>query len=109
MLFSKDSQLSLTPKITPPLKPASFWISKNSHLLTLGTTSNNNWRVWDDIDDSIRDTHNSYYAIKSYEKRFEILSETMYEQWKRGEVSGPVYSDWVSEYMMVWDKIRARS
>ncbi len=109
MLFSQNNTLNLTPKLASTLKPSSFWITQNSHLFALGTTINPNWIVWDGIDDSIRETHNSYYAIKEYEKKFDMHSTEMYEGWKKGRLSGPDYSNWVSEYMMVWDKIRANT
>ena len=57
-------------------------------------------------DSELASIKNDYFEIKSYEKTERIDSKDMYSGWLRGDLKGPLYTDWVSSYIRVWDAIK---
>ncbi len=52
------------------------------------------------------DVKDAYFVIEDFESKYNKSSSDAYKEWREGSV-GPEYTDWISAYIKVWDKIKA--
>lgn len=58
-----------------------------------------------ELDQKAIEIRASYFKARALERQHNLRSSEMFDQWKEGKLSGPVYTEWVTAYLNIWDKI----